>query len=63
MGGLERKGIIAHGRQPQIKQAVTGVLQNAPDRFILAADCTLPGDINWDNIKTAISTAHHYSPG
>ena len=63
MGGLERKGTIAHGNHAQIKQAVTGVLQDAPDRFILAADCTLPNDINWDNIKTAISTAHHYSPG
>ncbi|MCP4682587.1 MAG: hypothetical protein GY864_09665 [Desulfobacterales bacterium] len=60
MGGLDRKGIIASGSQAEIKQAVESLLHDAPDKFILAADCTLPGDINWDNIKTAIDTAHTY---
>jgi uroporphyrinogen decarboxylase len=36
-------------------------LQDAPERFILGADCTLPGDVDWDNIKTAIATAHDYN--
>jgi uroporphyrinogen decarboxylase len=61
MGGLERKGIIAHGSPAEIRQAATAVLQDAPEKFILAADCTLPNDTNWDNIKTAIATAHDYS--
>jgi uroporphyrinogen decarboxylase len=60
MGGLDRKGIIATGSQAEIKQEVEAVLQDAPDKFILAADCTLPGDVDWDNIKTAIDTAHAY---
>jgi uroporphyrinogen decarboxylase len=60
MGGMDRKGIIASGGKEEIRKAAQDVLNNAPDRFILGADCTLPGDIDWDNIKTAISTAHGY---
>ena len=60
MGGLDRHGIIATGTQREIKQATLAVLKDAPERFILGADCTLPGDIDWANIKTAISTAHEY---
>ena len=60
MGGLERKGIIATGSQAEIRQTVEDVLAEAPDKSILAADCTLPDDIAWDNIRTAISTAHEY---
>ncbi|MBN1218952.1 MAG: hypothetical protein JXM69_08490 [Anaerolineae bacterium] len=60
MGGLDRKGIIATGSRDEIKQEVERVLCIAPDKFMLAADCTLPGDVNWDNIKTAIDTAHAY---
>lgn len=60
MGGLDRKGVLATGSKNDISKAVTEVLNEAPDKFILAADCTLPNDINWDNIKTAIATAHGY---
>jgi len=63
MGGLDRKGIIATGDKAEIMETVQGVLKNAPDKFILGADCTLPGDINWDNIKTAIATAHDFKGG
>jgi uroporphyrinogen decarboxylase len=58
MGGLDRHGVIATGSQDEIEQAVKAVCQQAPEKFILGADCTLPGDINWENIKTAIHTAH-----
>jgi uroporphyrinogen decarboxylase len=60
MGGLDRKGIIATGSQAEIKEEVECVLHNAPDKFMLAADCTLPSDVDWNNIRTAISTAHEY---
>jgi len=60
MGGMDRKGIIASGSGDEIKKTVEAVLNEAPDRFILGADCTLPDDINWDNIRTAIKTAHEY---
>ena len=60
MGGLDKRGIIVSGSESEIKKAVKDLLSNASDKFILGADCTLPHDINWENIKTAISTAHEY---
>jgi uroporphyrinogen decarboxylase len=60
MGGLDRHGIITTGDKAGIRARVEEVLRDAPDRFILGADCTLPGDIDWDNIRLAIATAHAY---
>ena len=61
MGGLDRHGAIAYGSEEEIRAAVQDVLRNAPERYILGADCTLPSDIDWDNIRTAIAAAHAYS--
>jgi uroporphyrinogen decarboxylase len=60
MGGLDRKGIIVDGSAEQIRQEVHDVLVDASDRHILGADCTLPGDIAWENIRTAIAAAHDF---
>jgi uroporphyrinogen decarboxylase len=60
MGGLDRKGVIASGKAAEITQTVESVLGEAPEKFILAADCTLPNDVNWNNIRTAIDVAHQY---
>ena len=60
MGGLDRHGIIATGTQDEVRAAVLEVVRDAPERFFLAADCTLPADADWDNLKTAIATAHGY---
>ena len=60
MGGLERKGVIAAGRPEEIRREVEEVLTAAPKRFILGADCTVPGETPWDNLKTAIATAHTF---
>jgi len=60
MGGLERKGVIATGSNQVIRQAVEELLREAPERFILAADCTVPSETPWENLKTAIDTAHQY---
>lgn len=60
MGGLERKGTLATGTADQIRHEAQALLAQAPDRFILGADCTVPGDTPWDNLKTAIDTAHGY---
>jgi len=37
---------------------VEKLLPQAPQRFILAADCTVPGDTPWENLKAAIEAAH-----
>jgi uroporphyrinogen decarboxylase len=60
MGGLERKGVIATGSVADIRQSAAGVLAEAPERFILAADCTVPSETPWENLKAAIDTAHQY---
>jgi len=58
MGGLDRKGILTNGTPEQIRQAVNAVIKQAPPRFILGADCTVPSEISWDNLRIAIETAH-----
>jgi uroporphyrinogen decarboxylase len=60
MGGLERKGLIASGSPQAIRQNVETLLSQVPDRFILAADCTVPAGTPWDNLKTAIAAAHQF---
>ena len=60
MGGLKRKGIIASGNSEAIKQSTAEVLAQAPERFILAADRTVPSETPWEKLKTAIETAHQY---
>jgi uroporphyrinogen decarboxylase len=61
MGGLDRKGILVNGTPGQIQPAVKAVIEQAPPRFILGADCTVPSEISWDNLRIAIETAHTYS--
>jgi uroporphyrinogen decarboxylase len=60
MGGLDRHGTIVTGTAQAIRDEVNALLADAPERFILGADCTLPGDIDWDRIRTAIEVAHSY---
>ena len=63
MGGMERKGVLATGDAKAIRRAATEVLAQAPERFLLAADCTVPGDTPWENLRAAIETAHQYRKG
>jgi uroporphyrinogen decarboxylase len=63
MGGMERLGIIASGRPDQVRQEAERALSGASERFILGADCTVPSDTPWDNLKTAIDAAHNWAAG
>lgn len=58
MGGLDRKGVIANGTPEAIRNVVREALRDAPERFILGADCTVPADTPWENLRLAIKTAH-----
>jgi uroporphyrinogen decarboxylase len=60
MGGMDRKGVIATGTDEEIRRAATDVLRAAPDRFILGADCTVPGDTRWEGLRAAIAAAHAF---
>ena len=57
-GGLERLGVIAKGSVEEAKAAVDEVLKNASPNFILGADCTVPGDTDWDKLRAVIDYAH-----
>jgi uroporphyrinogen decarboxylase len=58
MGGLDRHGVLTTGSLDQIEAEVNNVLSNKPKQFILGADCTVPGDIDWKNLRHAIAVAH-----
>jgi uroporphyrinogen decarboxylase len=58
MGGLRRDGAISQGTPEAMRKEVQAVMRDVPDGFILGADCTVPGDTPWENIKAAIDAAH-----
>jgi uroporphyrinogen decarboxylase len=58
MGGLDRHGVLATGDEAAIRRATESVLADAPERFILGADCTVPADTPWENLRAAIDVAH-----
>lgn len=60
MGGMERTGVLATGGPDEIRSAAHQVLAQSPERFILGADCTIPGTAPWSNLKTAVDAAHQY---
>jgi uroporphyrinogen decarboxylase len=60
MGGLDRKGILAKGKPEEIKLEVDRVLQEAAPNFILAADCTVPGEVPWQTLRAVIDYAHDW---
>jgi geranylgeranyl pyrophosphate synthase len=44
--------------QEEAKKAVDKVLENASPNFILGADCTVPGDTDWEKLRAVIDYAH-----
>jgi len=60
MGGLDRLGTIFSGSQEDIIAAVETECGQKPSKFLLGADCTVPTEIDWDNLKTAIAAAHKF---
>ena len=57
-GGLERLGVIAKGSIEEAKAEVDKVLKEASPNFILGADCTVPGDTDWEKLRAVIDYAH-----
>lgn len=60
MGGMDRNGVIGTGGHEEIRKSVREILEDAPDKFILGADCTMVSNTPWDHLKTAIETAHQF---
>lgn len=57
-GGMEKRGPISRENPEDLKMAVKSVLENAPDRFILGAECALLGNIDWKQVRLAVDIAH-----
>jgi uroporphyrinogen decarboxylase len=60
MGGLDRLGTIFSGSLDEIKKAVDAQCRRKCPKFLLGADCTVPSEVDWDNLKTAIEAAHGF---
>ena len=58
MGGLDRLGVLATGTPAEVTAAAEAVLADAPARFVFGADCTVPHNTPWENLKAAIDAAH-----
>jgi uroporphyrinogen-III decarboxylase len=58
MGGLDRHGILVKGTPKEIEAEVRRAVKSAPRQFILAADCTVGNDTDWNRLRQAISVAH-----
>jgi uroporphyrinogen decarboxylase len=58
MGGLDRHGVLATGNPEEITRAAQEALSSMPARSVLGADCTVPSEISWDNLRAAIAAAH-----
>jgi uroporphyrinogen decarboxylase len=63
MGGMDRKGVLATGTVDEVRREAERVLKAAPDRFVLGADCTVPGEGRWEAIRAAIAAAHAWRRG
>jgi uroporphyrinogen decarboxylase len=57
-GGLEKRGPISQKSQFTLTSSVKEVLKNAPDRFILGAECALLGNIDWKQVRMVVDIAH-----
>ena len=63
MGGMDRNGPLSRGTMAEVRLEAEAVLRDAPPRFVLGADCTIPGEGRWEAIRTAVATAHAWRGG
>jgi uroporphyrinogen decarboxylase len=55
LGGMDYRGVIVDGSAEEIRQSVYAIIKDfGMQGLILGADCTLPTDIDRENIRTAI---------
>ncbi|MGN1229711.1 MAG: uroporphyrinogen decarboxylase family protein [Prevotella sp.] len=59
-GGLDRLGVLVKGTIDEAKKEVDRILENAPDNFILGADCTVPSETDYVRLREIIDYAHNW---
>lgn len=57
-GGLEKRGPISQNSPETLTKEVQRVLQQAPEQFILGAECALLGNIDWKQVRKVVDMAH-----
>ncbi len=57
MGGIDRLGHINSEPSQALEEEIDTAFCQAPERFILGADCTVP-QASWNSIKFAVEKAH-----
>ncbi|AEC02575.1 uroporphyrinogen decarboxylase family protein [Parasphaerochaeta coccoides] len=60
MGGMPNKGLFGNSTRKEIEQIVSHTLYENPGITMLGADCTVPADISWEELKWAVDVAHGY---
>lgn len=61
LGGLDNRGVIVHGSAEEIQQEVHKIIKDfGPKQLIIGADCTLPTDIDIENIRAVIEATKTY---
>jgi uroporphyrinogen decarboxylase len=60
MGGMDRKGALSTGSVDSVRREAAAVLGQAPERFVLGADCTVLADAPWENLRAAVEVAHQF---
>jgi uroporphyrinogen decarboxylase len=61
MSGLDHGGVIVSGGFSEIRREIDDIFSNnAPQNFIFAANCTLPGDTSWETLRSVIDYVHDW---
>jgi uroporphyrinogen decarboxylase len=61
LGGLDNRGVILDGSPAEIEAAVHDIIDTVgPKNLIIGADCTLPTEIDRENIRLAIQATGTY---
>ena len=57
-GGLDNHGVLVEGSLEAIRQETLKIIEAMGKRgFMLGADCTVPGEIDWARLRAAVEAA------
>ena len=58
LGGLDNHGVLVEGSLEAIRQETLKIIKAMGKRgFMLGADCTVPGEIDWARLRAAVEAA------
>lgn len=58
LGGLDNHGVLVEGSLEAIRQETQKIIEAMGKRgFMLGADCTVPGEIDWARLRAAVEAA------